>query len=41
MSAKAYPSEGKNRTTINNDLRLPDDEPTQALSEFMKEVLKK
>jgi acetyl esterase/lipase len=41
VSAKAYPAEGKNHTTINADLGLPDDKPTQALFEFLGGVLKK
>jgi arylformamidase len=41
VSAKAYPAEGKNHTTINADLGLPDDKPTQALFEFLGDVLKK
>jgi acetyl esterase/lipase len=41
VSAKAYPAEGKNHTTINADLGLPDDKPTQALFEFLGVVLKK
>jgi acetyl esterase/lipase len=40
VSAKAYPAEGKNHTTINSDLGLPDDKPTQALFEFLGGVLK-
>jgi acetyl esterase/lipase len=41
VSAKAYPAEGKTHTTINTDLGLPDDKPTQALFEFLGKVLKK
>jgi arylformamidase len=41
VSAKAFPAEGKNHTTINADLGLPDDKPTQALFEFLGGVLKK
>lgn len=41
ISAKAYPAEGKNHTTLNDDLGLPDDKPTKALFEFVDEVLKK
>jgi acetyl esterase/lipase len=41
VSAKAYPAEGKNHITINADLGLPDDKPTQALFEFLGGVLKK
>jgi acetyl esterase/lipase len=41
VSAKAYPAEGKNHTTINADLGLADDKPTQALFEFLGGVLKK
>src|SRR5262249_27402485 len=41
VSAKAYPAQGKNHTTINADLGLPDDKPTQALFEFFGGGLKK
>jgi arylformamidase len=41
VSAKAYPAEGKNHTTLNDDLGTPDDKPTQALFEFLDGVLKK
>ena len=41
ISAKAYPAEGKTHDTINADLGLPDDKPTQALFEFLDGVLKK
>ncbi len=41
VSAKAYPAEGKDHTTINADLGLPDDQPTGALLEFLGGVLKK
>jgi acetyl esterase/lipase len=43
VSVTVYPAEGKNHTTINADLGLPDDKPTQALFEFLFlcEVLKK
>jgi arylformamidase len=40
VPARAYPAEGKTHTTINSDLGLPDDEPTQALFEFLAGVLK-
>ncbi len=39
VSAKAFPAEGKNHTTINADLGMPDDEPTKAVFEFLEEVL--
>jgi acetyl esterase/lipase len=38
ISAKAYPAKGKNHTTINNDLGLADDKPTQALFEFLDKL---
>jgi arylformamidase len=41
ISAKAYPAEGKNHTTINNDLGLSGDRPTQEMWEFLSAVLKK
>jgi len=41
ISAKAYPAEGKNHTTINNDLGLADDRPTQEMFAFLSAVLKK
>jgi acetyl esterase/lipase len=41
ISAKAYPAEGKNHTTINVDLGLADDRPTQEMWEFLSEALKK
>ena len=41
ISAKAYPAEGKNHTTINNDLGLADDRPTQEMFSFLSAVLKK
>ena len=41
ISAKAYPAEGKNHTTINNDLGLSGDTPTQEMWEFLSAVLKK
>ncbi|MCI0380122.1 MAG: alpha/beta hydrolase [Gemmataceae bacterium] len=39
--AAAYPAEGKNHTTINNDLGLADDRPTQEMFGFLNAVLKK
>jgi arylformamidase len=41
ISAKAYPAAGKNHTTINNDLGLADDLPTQEMFAFLAAVLKK
>ena len=41
ISAKAYPAEGKNHTTINNDLGLADDRPTQEMFGFLTVALKK
>jgi arylformamidase len=39
--AKIYPAKSKNHTTINDDLGLPDDKPTQALFDFLGKILKK
>ncbi len=39
VSARAYPAERKNHTTINADLGLPDDRPTQELFAFLRTVL--
>jgi acetyl esterase/lipase len=41
VAAKIYPAEGKNHTTLNDDLGTPDDKPSQALFEFLAEILKK
>ena len=41
ISAKAYAAEGKNHMTINNDLGLSGDRPTQEMFEFLSVVLKK
>lgn len=41
IAAKAYPAEGKNHTTINNDLGLADDRATQEMFSFLSAVLKK
>jgi acetyl esterase/lipase len=41
IAAKAYPAEGKNHTTINNDLGLTDDRATQEMFAFLSAVLKK
>jgi acetyl esterase/lipase len=41
VSAKAYPAEGKNHNTLNNDLGLADDRPTQEMFAFLSTVLKK
>ena len=40
LSAQANLAEGKNPTT-NNNLDRPDDQPTQVLFEFLKDVLMK
>ncbi len=40
VSARAFPAEGKNHTSINADLGLPEDKPTKALFEFVGSVLK-
>jgi arylformamidase len=41
VPAKAYPAEGKNHTTLNNDLGLAEDRPTQEMFGFLDGVLKK
>lgn len=41
VSAKAYPAAGKNHTTINSELGLPDDPPTAVLFEFVKSNFKR
>jgi acetyl esterase/lipase len=41
VSATAYPAQGKTHETINSQLGLPDDKPTQALFGFLGKVLKK
>jgi acetyl esterase/lipase len=40
VPARIHPAEGKNHTTINNDLGTPGDKPTQALFEFLGTVSK-
>jgi acetyl esterase/lipase len=40
ISARAFPAEGKNHTTLNNDLGLPGDRPTQEMFKFLSTVLK-
>jgi acetyl esterase/lipase len=41
VAAKAYSAEGKNHTTLNDDLGTPGDKPSRALFEFLGEILKK
>ena len=41
VSAKAFPADGKDHTTINSELGQPDDKPTAALHEFLEGILKK
>ena len=41
VSAKAYPAEGKNHNTINIDLGIAGDRPTQEMFGFLSAVLKK
>jgi arylformamidase len=41
ISAKAYPAEGKSHSTINNDLGIVGDRPTQEMFGFLNVVLKK
>ena len=40
LTAKAYPAQNKNHTTINADLGLPDDPPTKAMLDFLNGILK-
>src|SRR6516165_2001885 len=39
IPASTYAAEGKNHTTLNDDLGTPDDKPTQALFEFLDGLL--
>jgi len=41
IPAKTYAAEGKNHTTLNDDLGTPEDKPTKALFEFLDGVLKR
>jgi acetyl esterase/lipase len=41
VAAKVVAGEGKTHGTINSELGLPDDKPTEALFEFLADVLKK
>jgi acetyl esterase/lipase len=41
VPAKVYAAEGKNHTTLDAELGLPDDRPTAALFEFLSGVLRK
>ncbi len=41
VSAKVYAAEGKNHSTINNDLGVTGDRPTQEMFGFLSNVLKK
>jgi acetyl esterase/lipase len=41
VPAQIHAAEGKNHTTINNDLGVPGDKPTRALFGFLERVLKK
>lgn len=41
ISAKAYPAEGKNHSSIHEDLGLPGDSSTQEMFEFLAVVMKK
>ena len=40
IPAKTYAAEGKNHTTLNDDLGTPDDKPTAAMMAFLEECLK-
>jgi acetyl esterase/lipase len=41
VPARAFPAAGKNHTTLNNDLGLSNDRPTQEMLAFLSTVLKK
>lgn len=41
IGARKPRCDGKNHTTINNDLGLADDRPTQEIFSFLSAVLKK
>jgi hypothetical protein len=41
IPARAYPAQGKDHKTINNDLGLADDAPTREMFAFLDGVLKK
>ncbi len=41
ISARAYPAQGKTHTTLNDDLGLSGDRPTQEMFAFLGGVLKK
>lgn len=41
IPASTHAAEGKNHTTLNDDLGTPDDKPTRALLDFLDGVLKK
>jgi hypothetical protein len=41
ISTKTYPVEGKKQTTMNADLRLPDNRSTLEMFGFLSVVLKK
>jgi hypothetical protein len=41
IPASTYAAEGKNHTTLNDDMGTPDDKPTKALFEFLDGVLKR
>jgi acetyl esterase/lipase len=41
IPAKTYAAEGKNHTTLNDDLGTPDDKATKALFEFLDGILRK
>jgi acetyl esterase/lipase len=40
VPAKIYPAKGKDHTTLNDDLGVPGDRPSQALFEFLEAILK-
>ena len=40
VPATIYPAKGKDHTTLNDDLGVPGDEPSQALFEFLEAILK-
>jgi acetyl esterase/lipase len=40
VSTTIYPAEGKNHTTLNDDLGVPDDKPSEALFNYLGAILK-
>jgi hypothetical protein len=40
VPATIYPAKGKDHKTLNDDLGVPGDEPSQALFEFLEAILR-